>query len=1111
MESNDKLLIELKELRKAFLIALNRVGALEGHPNFFTDKIVTKFMNSTFDYGRKLKNVDDKEKLWEEKEKQSLINDFSKAVNILKKYLFSAIDRLDYKNPTIQKTYKSAMAFLREDILYIYKALQPSENIFNCVKIELEFFKNCEKCLLRHYDGKHSILDTTYITIAHYWWRGPILIFSHKEIQKRRKIFLDILNGVANLSGVPRFHTNVFVKEFMWAIFEYARVCRIVADELNSWDQHQKAKFTKQFQTSLEQLENYLLPAIQSLDQNDPIVNNTYKSAIVFLRKNVFDLYKKCEPSKASVDSVKQELKSLKEKENLIPEIKIDVYNLPDLKGVPLYHRWWKDPSQISSAERIKTLRKSFLSSLNEVAKLPNDSSFDTYESVVDFIWATLDYGEARSSTKKDKPKDWNRNEKSVFSNTFLQALEKLKIHLLDEIKNQDKDDMVDIKTCESALGYLRGDIFEIYKEVKSFEQKLLDNNSLINKVGNLLKELEENYRTKIDEIESQKEKLKEKVHEEEFHKKELHKEESEKRKTHENKLVQNNKNYDLSILKCIYESNNTYILQNAQVRRFAIGIDLGTTNSAVGIWERDRVTLMTNKEGTRLTPSYVYYNSTGDLIGSTAKSKLSIEPANVFFDAKRLLAQNIDAPEVKRSIETWPFTVVGHPDSKIGKAHFVYDPKGKKTLIPPEQVSSSVLKSLLDDACRYLNAEPDNIEAVITVPAYFNTNQKRATKKAAEAAGINVREILSEPVAAALAYQLEMRGEDRLKQGESVFIFDLGGGTFDVTIMRIENDGTYKVIALGGDSHLGGRDFDQVIVDIMIEKLREQVGNAEVDELISQPRWRYRLMHSAHEIKESFTQTQVEYLALSEICEEAEDEELTIKEFEDKSKHLQEKIRKCCEDTLSASGMDARDINHVLLVGGASRMNMVVNILKKIFPEGTNLSKAVSGDEAIAIGATVYATKLLGTSESAFIRSLKVQDALPLPIKTKGKDNKLDTILNNNTSLPASNHIDVETKKDNESSISIPIYEGLSENIQEDNHIADIDINGIPLRSSGFKIGNLIIKCDENGNFSAQLLNSNIEQPIEFKINYKINFDCKMQIQGTEGLSLLSTTPTVL
>ena len=392
-----------------------------------------------------------------------------------------------------------------------------------------------------------------------------------------------------------------------------------------------------------------------------------------------------------------------------------------------------------------------------------------------------------------------------------------------------------------------------------------------------------------------------------------------------------------------------------------------------------------------------------------------------MFFDAKRLLAQTINSPKVQEFIPTWPFSVVGDPDPEEGKVHFLSVHGEQKIFIPPENVSGDILKSLLGTVCRRLNITASDIEAVITVPAYFSMAQKRATMKAAKIAGFNVKQLLSEPVAAALAYQMELEGDDKLKEGDSVFIFDLGGGTFDVTVMRIEK-GMYKVIAVGGDTHLGGRDFDEVIVKIIQERLKKQLGENRFNELLYQPKYRYRIRKAASSVKESLSQTESEIVMLSDIYPDAQNEKITRVEFEQESQYLIKKIRECCEKTLHNAKLDPKDIDHTIPVGGASRMNMIQNTITSIFRTGTNISKTISGDEAIAKGATIYAAKLLNISESDAIKNLKIQDALPLSIGVEVAGNKFKPVLKNNSQIPTSSTIELKTSKDNQRTATIPV-----------------------------------------------------------------------------------------
>ena len=376
---------------------------------------------------------------------------------------------------------------------------------------------------------------------------------------------------------------------------------------------------------------------------------------------------------------------------------------------------------------------------------------------------------------------------------------------------------------------------------------------------------------------------------------------------------------------------------------------------------------------GTNIIPSYVHYSSEGVCIGKKAIQKFATDPQNVLFDAKRLLAQRANSDSIRDFLDTWSFRVVDYPDEPTGKAHFVSD--HVEDPIPPENVSTEILKPLLNEVCRQCRVQKGDLEVVVTVPAYFNINQKRATRTAAENAGIVVRQILSEPVAAALAYQNEMKGDNRLKEGDCIFIFDLGGGTFDATIMRIHN-GIYRIIALGGDAHLGGRDFDQVIADIMEGRIRQQLGNNVIDELRLQPRYRYRLTQRAHETKEAFSEAEENDLPLEEICPGAENEELTREEFEEGARHLRNRIHEHCNEALAIAENRANialnNINYVLVVGGASKMNMVQGILTESFPS-ENHTIIPRHNTFVSQGATLYATRFLEGIEDLQIEEMHI------------------------------------------------------------------------------------------------------------------------------------------
>ena len=490
--------------------------------------------------------------------------------------------------------------------------------------------------------------------------------------------------------------------------------------------------------------------------------------------------------------------------------------------------------------------------------------------------------------------------------------------------------------------------------------------------------------------------------------------------------------------------------------------------------------------------------------VGRIAMKKSSEDAKNVFFDAKRLLGELIDSPKIQEFRNIWPFAVTGHPDTNYDKAHFVNVYREKLTPIPPEQISSEVLKSMLKDVCRRLEITKYDIEAVITVPAYFNMAQKRATLEAAEKAGINVIRLLSAPIAAALCYQMDVGQSKKLKEGDYVFAFDLGGGTFDVTVMKVEK-GVFKAIALGGDSHIGGRDFDNVIVQIIKERLKKQLGENRFNELLSQPKYRYRMMKVASDVKESLSTTESETLILSDIYSEAADEGITRKEFEERAQELINKVKECCEKVLVDAAIEPTDVDYVFCVGGGSKMPFVSRILENLFPSSRIYRDVLSADESIAKGATMYAAKLLQVTDDPIIKNILIQDALPISIGIEVAGNKFRPILKKNSPIPNSGTISLSTSESYQTVAIVPVsrfielvkcniyfqlYEGPSEDLDEANYIGEIEVTGIPPRPAGEVSVTVSLSLDINGILKAEARIQAGYNAITTRIEYELKFD---------------------
>ena len=378
------------------------------------------------------------------------------------------------------------------------------------------------------------------------------------------------------------------------------------------------------------------------------------------------------------------------------------------------------------------------------------------------------------------------------------------------------------------------------------------------------------------------------------------------------------------------------------------------------------------------------------------------------------MLAETTLSDKLKSFQEFWPFKI----DEYSGKVQYIVN----QGWIPPERVSTEVLKSLLADVCRRFDVKDDKqVKAIITVPAYFHMAQKRATMEAAKSAGIQLIQLLSEPVAGALSYQYETKS-GKFKDGETIFVFDLGGGTFDVTIMKIE-DNIYKVKALGGDSHLGGRDFDNILAEIIEKALRKDIGDKLMNVLKEKDKYRYKLLELARTTKEALTTTQSETIALTDLhSESTTDLTITLKEFEDHSKKLIDKIKKHCSSTVKDAKLTPEQIDHIVLVGGSSKMSFVKRIISEIFGEGKTGTKNLNADEAIAKGATIFAAKLLGVSTSKEITDIGIQDALPLSIGIEVAGNKFKPILEHNSPIPSKNTITLKTSDNMQQTATIPV-----------------------------------------------------------------------------------------
>merc|ERR1712165_627524 len=381
------------------------------------------------------------------------------------------------------------------------------------------------------------------------------------------------------------------------------------------------------------------------------------------------------------------------------------------------------------------------------------------------------------------------------------------------------------------------------------------------------------------------------------------------------------------------------------------IGIDLGTTYSCVGVFKNGRVEIIANDHGNRITPSYVAFTAEGDrLIGDSAKNQLTSNPENTVFDAKRLIGRQWSEPAVQSDIKFFPFKVT----NKNSKPHIeVKTGPGTTKVFAPEEISAMVLGKMKEVAEAYLGKEVTH--AVVTVPAYFNDAQRQATKDAGTISGLNVMRIINEPTAAAIAYGLDK------KEGEkNILVFDLGGGTFDVSLLTIDN-GVFEVVATNGDTHLGGEDFDQRVMDHFIKMYKKKTGkdvtkdNRAVQKLRREVEKAKRLLSSQH-------QARVEIESLFE----GEDfsETLTRAKFEELNMDLFRSTMKPVGKVLEDADMTKKEVDEIVLVGGSTRIPKIQQLVKEFF-NGKEPSRGINPDEAVAYGAAVQGGVLSGEGET--------------------------------------------------------------------------------------------------------------------------------------------------
>ncbi|KAL9714818.1 Heat shock protein ssb1 [Leucoagaricus gongylophorus] len=479
-----------------------------------------------------------------------------------------------------------------------------------------------------------------------------------------------------------------------------------------------------------------------------------------------------------------------------------------------------------------------------------------------------------------------------------------------------------------------------------------------------------------------------------------------------------------------------------------AIGIDLGTTYSCVGVWQNDRVEIIANDQGNRTTPSYVAFHGDERLIGDAAKNQAAMNPKNTVFDAKRLIGRRYDDPDVKKDISHWPFEVVEKDGSPMIK---VNHGKVDKTL-SPQEISSMVLTKMKGISEAKLGKTVN--KAVITVPAYFNDSQRLATKDAGAIAGLDVLRIINEPTAAAIAYGLDRQS----KTEKNVLIFDLGGGTFDVSLLNI-NGGVFAVKATAGDTHLGGEDFDNAL----LEHFKNEFKRKTKLDITDDARALRRLKSACERAKRtlsSVTQTTVEVDSLYQ----GEDfsANITRARFEEINAASFKSTLEPVEKVLKDAKMPRDKVDDIVLVGGSTRIPKVQLLVSDYFG-GRTLNKSINPDEAVAYGAAVQAAVLTGqTSDQT--KDLVLLDVAPLSLGVAMHGDVFGVVVPRNTPIPTNKSRVFTTVEDNQTTVTFPVYEGERTQCRDNRLLGEFELTGIPPMPRGQAELVTTFEVDANG-----------------------------------------------